>query len=81
MELEALTVEGVGNEADFPYQENDPGLEPHKRTGCLYGIVCKEDTHANRFFFFIDEKERQMFIDNFHSYIIDVNPFKTEIAA
>lgn len=63
------------------YQENDPGLEPHKRTGCLYGIVCKEDTHANRFFFFIDEKERQMFIDKFHSYIIDVNPFKTEIAA
>jgi C1A family cysteine protease len=28
-ELEALTVEGVGSEADFPYRETDPGLCTH----------------------------------------------------
>ena len=29
MELEALTVKGVGNESDFPYQESDPGSCTH----------------------------------------------------
>ncbi|MDP8213801.1 MAG: C1 family peptidase [Candidatus Euphemobacter frigidus] len=29
MELEALTVEGICDEADFPYQENDPGFCTH----------------------------------------------------